>query len=114
MEIKEKLKNYYKSHGVKINDDYAEGILQDKERLTSIIRIYKPIELKAMNYIFDKPEDNKIFSKIESEFCSRTDLFDKKKVNISKFIWKNKDNTAELNRLYKIINKELTKERGNV
>lgn len=63
-----------------------------------ITRIYKPEELKIMNYIFGKEENNKYFTKLELQCASRIDLFDVKVVNICKIIWDNKDNTEKLER----------------
>lgn len=71
-----------------------EIIIKENE----ITRIYKPEELKIMNYIFGKEENNKYFTKLELQCASRIDLFDVKVVNICKIIWDNKDNTEKLER----------------
>lgn len=43
-----------------------EIIIKENE----IIRIYKPEELKIMNYIFGKKEKNKYFTKLELQCAS--------------------------------------------
>lgn len=55
----------------------------------SIIRIYKPEEMKAMNYILGKDKDNKVFTKFELEALNKIDLFNIKVVEIYKVIWAN-------------------------
>ena len=60
-----------------------EIIIKENE----IIRIYKPEELKIMNYIFGKKENNKYFTKLELQCASQIDLFNEKVVNICKIIW---------------------------
>ena len=77
-----------------------EIIIKENE----IIRIYKPEELKIMNYIFDKKENNKYFTKLELQCASQIDLFNEKVVNICKIIWDNKDNTEKLERFLDQLN----------
>ena len=55
----------------------------------NIIRIYKPEEMEAMNYILGKDKDNKVFTKFELEAVNKIDLLDKKVVEICKTIWTN-------------------------
>lgn len=55
----------------------------------SIIRIYKPEEMEAMNYILGKDKDNKTFTKFELEAMNKIDLFNKKVVEVCKVIWAN-------------------------
>ena len=50
----------------------------------NIIRIYKPEEMEAMNYILGKDKDNKVFTKFELEAVNKIDLLDKKVVEICK------------------------------
>ncbi len=55
----------------------------------SIIRIYKPEEMEAMNYILEKDKDNKVFTKFELEALNKNNLFNRKVVEICKVIWAN-------------------------
>lgn len=55
----------------------------------NIIRIYKPEEMEAMNYILGKDKDNIVFTKFELEAVNKIDLLDKKVVEICKTIWAN-------------------------
>lgn len=55
----------------------------------SIIRIYKPEEMEAMNYILGKDKDNKVFTKFELEAMNKINLFNKKVVEVCKTIWTN-------------------------
>lgn len=55
----------------------------------SIIRIYKPEEMEAMNYILGKDKDNKVFTKFELEALNKINLFNRKVVEICKKIWAN-------------------------
>ena len=41
-----------------------------------------------MNYIFGKPENNLIFTKLELEAASKIDLFNNKVVEVCRKIWK--------------------------
>lgn len=55
----------------------------------SIIRIYKPEEMEAMNYILGKDKGNKTFTKFELEAMNKINLFNKKVVEACKVIWAN-------------------------
>lgn len=55
----------------------------------SIIRIYKPEEMEAMNYILGKDKGNKTFTKFELEAMNKINLFNKKVVEVCKVIWAN-------------------------
>lgn len=72
-----------------------------------LVRIYKPEELKAMNYIFSKDENNKEFTEFELKAINKINLLDEKVVNICKTIWDNKDNEEILNMFYNQLNNEL-------
>lgn len=87
MEIKEKIKNYYAEMGVKVDNDYIEGILKDSERTSKIIRLYKQEEVNAMNYILEKPQNNNYFTQFELEAMSKINLFNRKVVEICKRIY---------------------------
>lgn len=69
----------------------------------SIFRNYKKEEIKALNYILDKPEDNKWFSEYELEVFAKVDLFDNYMVEMSRRMWKNRDNKKWLELIGKII-----------
>lgn len=87
MEIKEKIKKYYLKHGIGIDEDYVEGILNDPERVKALMRLYKQEEIETTNYIYGKPKNNNYFTRFELETASKIDLFNKKMVEISKKIW---------------------------
>lgn len=76
-----------------------------------LVRIYKPEELKAMNYIFSKDENNKEFTEFELKAINKINLLDEKVVNICKTIWDNKDNEKILNMFYNQLNNELNQRR---
>lgn len=63
-------------------------------------------EIKIMNYIFGKEEDNKEFSELELKSASKIDLFNIKVVNLCKIIWENKDKEDRLERFINILNKK--------
>lgn len=67
----------------------------------------KSEEIKIMNYIFSKEENNKYFSELELKCASKIDLFDVKLVNLCKLIWDNKDDTERLESFMEKLNKEL-------
>lgn len=69
----------------------------------SIFRIYKPEEIKTMNYILGKSEDNSLFSKFELETLNKVNLDDEQLVNACKKIWANKDNTEQLDKFIKLL-----------
>lgn len=48
-------------------------------------------ELKNMNYILGKKEDNQIFTKFELEALSKINLLDEYVVRICKLIWENRN-----------------------
>lgn len=78
MELKDKTKNYYKNY-----------------------KGFKPIEIKAMNYIFGKDENNKCFTKYEFEAISYINLLNKKVVNLCKIIWDNRNSIERLENIAK-------------
>lgn len=81
--------------------------METKLKTGSIIRKYKPEEMKAMNYILGKKEGNCIFTKFELEAMSVIDLLDRKVVDICKIIWQNKDDNEKLKKFQKILNMEV-------
>lgn len=89
MEIKEMIRKVYQKNGINVDDEYIEGILEDKQRTNNILRLYKQEEMDSMNYILGKDKDNKIFTKFELEAMNTIDLFNKKVVNVCKTIWAN-------------------------
>lgn len=48
-------------------------------------------ELRNMNYILGKKEDNQIFTKFELEALQKIDLLDEYVVRICKLIWENRN-----------------------
>ena len=75
------------------------------------MRLYKQEEIDSMNYIFGKPESNKKFTKFELKAISKIDLFDRKVVNICKFIWENRNEDEKLKEILKMLKEE--KNNGN-
>lgn len=104
MEIKEKIKNYYTGMGVKVDNDYIEGILKDSKRTNKIIRLYKQEEVNKMNIMFDKEIGNSIFTREELTFANQFDLYDKHVVKIAKIIWKYRNNKKALEQMLNILN----------
>ena len=66
-----------------------------------MIKFFEPIEIKAMNYIYGKDENNKYFTEYELESVSKVNLFDKKVVKLCKIIWDNRNNTERLEKFIK-------------
>lgn len=96
MKIKEKIKKIYQKYDVNINEDYMQGIMDNPQRVDSLIRMYKEEEINSMNEIFDKPYDNKYFTEFELKAVQNIDLFDRKVIGICKIIWKNRNNKKKL------------------
>lgn len=67
------------------------------------MRLYKQEEIDSMNYIFGKPESNKKFTKFELKAISKIDLFDRKVINICKFIWENRNDDEKLKEILKML-----------
>lgn len=107
MEIKEKIKKVYQKNGIKVDDEYIECKMKDKEKVEQFMRIFKQEEIESMNYILGKPESNLLFTKEELELCSKVDLFNRQVVKVCKIIWENKDNPEKLEKFMKILNKEV-------
>lgn len=47
MELKDRIKNYYKSEKVKVDDEFVSGVIADKDRANKLIKFFEPIEVKA-------------------------------------------------------------------
>lgn len=103
MELKDRIKNYYKSEKVKVDDEFVSGVIADKDRANKLIKFFEPIELNAMNYILGKDKDNKVFSEYELNALSVIDLFNKKVVNLCKIIWDNKDDNEKNRKVFNNI-----------
>ncbi len=103
MEIKEKVKKVYQKLGINLDNEILNEILQDEEKTRGIIRIYKQEEIKSMNYILGKDENNSYFSKEELEFLGRIDLFNRTVIKWCKLIWDNRDNEENLNEILKAL-----------
>lgn len=108
MELKNRIKNYYKSENIKVDDEFVSGVIADINRANRLIKFFEPIEIKSMNYIYGKDENNKYFTKNEIEIVSQVNLFDKNVVNLYKIIWDNRNNTEKLNKFIREL--ELTHE----
>lgn len=85
--------------------------MKNEEKVKAFMRLYKQEEIDSMNYIFGKPESNKKFTKFELKAISKIDLFDRKVVNICKFIWENRNNDEKLEEILKMLKEE--KNNGN-
>lgn len=103
MELKDRIQNYYKSEKIKVDDEFVSGVIADKDRANKLIKFFEPIEIKAMNYIYGKDENNKYFTEYELESVSKVNLFDKKVVNLCKIIWDNRNNTKKLESEQKLL-----------
>ena len=91
MEEKEKIKQIYQKLEVGIREEDIDLILKDKEKTKQFMKSYKQEELDSMNYIFGKPDNNKVFTQFELEAVSKIDLFDRTQVEASKNIWKSRN-----------------------
>lgn len=96
MKKRENIKQIYKKHSVKIGEDYLDGIMNNPQRVDSLMRMYKNEEINSMNEIFGKDDNNKYFTKEELEFANKMDLFDSNMIKVAKMIWKQKDNSQML------------------
>ena len=106
MELKDRIKNYYKSEKIKVDDEFVRGVIADKNRANKLIKFLELIEIKAMNYIYGKDENNKYFTEYEIESASKVNLFDKKVVNLCKIIWDNRNDTERLEKFIKQLKLE--------
>lgn len=104
MELKDRIKNYYKSEKIKVDDEFVNGVIADKDRANKLIKFIETIERKAMNYIYGKDENNKYFTEYELESASQVNLFNKKVVNLCKIIWDNKDDNEKIEKFLTILN----------
>ena len=106
MELKDRIKNYYKSEKIKVDDEFVRGVIADKNRANKLIKFLELIEIKAMNYIYGKDENNKYFTEYEIESAPKVNLFDKKVVNLCKIIWDNRNDTERLEKFIKQLKSE--------
>jgi len=88
---KEKIKQIYQKFDIIVDDKTIENILQDKDKVQGLMRIYKDEEIDSMNYIFNKPHDNKYFTEFELQAASKIDLFNRKILKACRSIWKNNE-----------------------
>lgn len=100
----EKIRKIYQKLGIDIDGKTLNTILEDKERTKSLLRLYKQEEISAMNYVLEKEENNKTFTKEELEFVNIINLFDRKLLNWSRLIWKNRNNTDNLLEIQNAVN----------
>ncbi len=89
MDLEQRIKNYYESEKIKVDDEFVTGVIENKDRANKLISFFEPIEVKAMNYIFGKDENNKYFSGFELQAVSNINLFDKKTIEICRLIYNN-------------------------
>lgn len=99
MKKKEKIRCVYKKHGVRVNDETMEAILEDKKRTKALLHRYKEEKLESMNYILGRPSDNKVFTKYELKAMNEVDLFNRKVVEWCKLIWDNRNNEENLDEI---------------
>lgn len=69
----------------------------------SIFRIYKPEELKKMNYILGKEDSNLIFTTFELQALNLLDLEDEKIVDIAHKVWKYRFDNEAIDELISLI-----------
>lgn len=101
----------YVKHGVSVDKETMEAILEDKERTKAMLQRYEEEKIESMNYILGKPKGNKKFTKFELKAMSIVNLFDRKMIDIYKIIWDNRDNEEQLNKFLKQINVEINERR---
>ena len=89
-----------------MDDEFVRGVIADKNRANKLIKFLELIEIKAMNYIYGKDENNKYFTEYEIESASKVNLFDKKVVNLCKIIWDNRNDTERLEKFIKQLKLE--------
>lgn len=106
MEQREKIKQIYKKHSIRIGEDYLEGIMNNPQRVDGLMRTYKNEEIDSMNEIFGKDYSNLYFTQEGLEFVSKMDLFDQYTIKVAKEIWNVKDNTQLLKVYLKILENE--------
>ena len=70
-------------------------------------RIFSKEEIEAMNYIFGKEKDNKIFTKRELELIGNMNLLNNKLVNLVKIIWDNRNNKERMEYFQKVVSKNI-------
>ena len=61
-------------------------------------------KINAMNYIFEKPNDNKTFSKTELEFIGNANLCNQNLIHLVKLIWVNRNNKERMNYFKHVMN----------
>lgn len=108
------IKDCYRSSGVTIDEDYLNGILKNSKRVKQFKELHEREKRWNMNYILNKPLENKEFTEFELQALSMIDLFDRKVVNVCKIIWDNKDNPEKLEQFAKQLNIELERKREAV
>lgn len=99
MKIKEKIRKIYQKNNVKVDDDYIENAMKDKERVKAYMRLYEEEKLESMNYILGKDRDNKNFTEFELKALSKVNLFNRKVIKWCKLIWDNRDNEENLDEI---------------
>ncbi len=106
MQKREKIKNVYKKHSIRADNETLDLILKDKKRTKALTRLYKQEEIKSMQEILEKETNDYYFTQKELEFVSKIDLFDPYMINVAKEIWKQKDNPKMLKMYLAILEKE--------
>lgn len=87
MNKKEKVRKIYQKLGTGISKEALETIMQDKNRVDELMKLYKEEKIESMNYIFGKDSNNKYFTEFELKTSSKINLFDRKTVEICKRIY---------------------------
>ena len=113
MNEREKIEQIYQKSNVKVSKEYIDNIMKDAKRVQMFMERYEQEKIESMNYIFNKPDDNKNFTKFELEAMNKINLFDRKMVKLCKIIWDNKDNPEQLEKFEKQIQEELKKRGDN-
>lgn len=87
MELKEKIRKVYQKEGVKVEDDYIEYKMKNKEAIKWFEKNYEEEKIKSMNYILNKDESNQAFTNAEISLCSNIDLFSRKTIELCRKIY---------------------------
>lgn len=87
MELREKIRKVYQKEGIKVEDNYIEYKMQNKEKVRWFEKTYEEEKIKSMNYILNKDENNHTFTNTEISLCSSIDLFNKKTIELCRKIY---------------------------
>jgi len=93
--MKEKIKYIYTQMGIDVEENYIDKIMEDKQRVKEFMRLYREEEIKKMNYIFNKPQDNRYFTEFELRILQGVNLQNNRLVDLIKKMWAQEMGTAK-------------------